>query len=209
MKKKLITVISLTSAVLMASATVLALNHNHSSSTYADGIQVNGNDRTLVFDKDSNVSINSNNVSASVGKMRFFGYYGNMHSDRLFESFNSSSYFVIYYDEIVGSGYTSYQGFNEATVTSITINYHASNGHEIYFGWGNFKDSPSISIQSYGDAVTEAQVYGSVSNKELTISTGDFFDNQDNAKGSIYRCIYIRNLGEMDIYSVTVNYTCL
>ena len=203
MKKKLIIGMSLACAAILASTTALTLAHNKMLTAKAGG-----NERTLVFDKDSEISFSNNTATASEGNMRLYSDFAVSVDDGLFRTASQSGhYFAIYYNQIVGQGYNVYEGFNEATVTSVTIKYQASNGQNPYLCWGNLKEDKS-EMQFYGDATTQLTFYGTVNPREDTISTGDFFTNQENAKGSIYRAIAIRGSVGVNIYSVTVNFTC-
>ena len=205
MKKKLVLGMSIGCAAILACTTALALSHSNMLR-----VKAGGNDRTLVFDKDSTITTSGNTLTASEGMMRFYGNYGQTLTDGLYRSYYGSSHFVaIYYDELVGQGYNVYQGFNDATVTSITFVYQTSNGKSASIGWGNLSADRST-VENYGGATTEFTFYGNSSViLTTTITEGDFFDNQANAKSSVYRCIVLRGISEVDIYSVTVNYTCL
>ena len=203
MKKKLIIGMSLACAAILASTTALTLTHNKMLTAKAGG-----NERTLVFDKDSEISFSNNTATASEGNMRLYSDFAFSVADGLFTTASQSGhYFAIYYNQIVGDGYNVYQGFNEATVTSVTIKYQVNNGQNVYLCWGNLKEDRS-EMQYYGGATTEFTCYGTVNPREDTIAAGDFFTNQENAKGSIYRAIAIRGAVGVNIYSVTVNFTC-
>ena len=203
MKKKLIIGMSLACAAILASTTALTLTHNRMLTAKAGG-----NERTLVFDKDSEKSFSNNTATVSEGNMRIYSDFAFSLEDGLFTTASQSGhYFAIYYNQIVGDGYNVYQGFNEATVTSVTIKYQVNNGHNVYLCWGNLKEDRS-EMQYYGGATTEFTCYGTVNPREDTIAAGDFFDNQEAAKSSVYRAIAIRGTVGVKIYSVTVNFTC-
>ena len=203
MKKKLIIGMSLACAAILASTTALTLTHNKMLTAKAGG-----NERTLIFNEDSEITFSNNTATASEGNMRLYCDYGfDMGQGMFLTASGSSHYFGVYYNEIVGGGYNVYQGFNEATVTSVTIRYKTTNGQNVYLCWGNLKEDKS-EMQFYGDATTEFTMYGSEFVREDTIAAGDFFTNQEAAKSSIYRAIAIRGSHDVYVYGVTVNFTC-
>ena len=211
MKKKLVIGLTVGCAAIIACSTALAINHGRFLSTYADGILANGNDRTLVFDKDSNVTHpTSNTTSASVGsKMRLFGYETYSLEDGIFIGGSGLTYLAIYYDAFVDGFPTTYEGFNSATVTSISIEYQRNSSFTMSVCWGNLHQNDPDNIGPYGGAITTVNMPGVAVHNTVTIDSGDFFDNQADAKGSVYRCIYLKNIYDIRIYSITVNYTCL
>ena len=203
MKKKLLIGMSIGCAALLTGTSVVALTHNNILK-----VKAGGNERTLVFNEDSEITFSNNTATASEGNMRLYCDYGfDMGQGMFLTASGSSHYFGVYYNELVGGGYNVYQGFNEATVTSVTIRYKTTNGQNVYLCWGNLKEDRS-EMQFYGDATTQFTMYGSEIVREDTISAGDFFTNQEAAKSSIYRAIAIRGSHDVYVYGVTVNFTC-
>ena len=127
MKKKLLIGMSIGCAALLTGTSVVALTHNNILKATAGG-----NERTLVFNEDSEITFSNNTATASEGNMRLYCDYGfDMGQGMFLTASGSSHYFGVYYNELVGGGYNVYQGFNEAIVTSVTIRYKTSNGQPL------------------------------------------------------------------------------
>ena len=175
MKKKLLIGMSIGCAALLTGTSVVALTHNNILKATAGG-----NERTLVFNEDSEITFSNNTATASEGNMRLYCDYGfDMGQGMFLTASGSSHYFGVYYNELVGGGYNVYQGFNEAIVTSVTIRYKTSNGQNVYLCWGNLKEDRT-EMQFYGDATTQFTMYGSEIVREDTISAGDFFRSEEH-----------------------------
>ena len=171
-----------------------------------EAAKAGGKDRTLVFDKDVANVAQGNGAIASVGSMRA---YTNTYTS-LENGFAKAEdgKVCIYYNEIVGSGYNCYHGFEDASVTSLTIQYKADNDTFIYAEWGSL--SAAFAISKFNDSTTTADVSKSDEIQTLTFNSGNFINNQETAKSSVYPVICIRTYGSVAVsfYSITVNYTC-
>ena len=171
-----------------------------------EAAKAGGKDRTLVFDKDVTNVAQGDGAVASLESMRA---YTKIYTD-LADGFTRAEdgKVCIYYKDLVGGGFNVYSGFGSATVTSITVQYKADNDTIIYACWSNLTETYEIS--NYADSSSSVNVSKSDVIQTLTINSGNFIDNQESAKASIYPVVSLRTLGSVaiDYYSIAVNYTC-
>ena len=198
---------SIACAATLACTTMIALNHNKIFATLAGGITENGNDRVLTFDKDSAVTFNSNHTAkVSHGKMSAFSNYASSIANGLMEATQGN--LIIYYDELNGN---YYHGFEQATVTSVSVTYKCYENLSLNLYWGLLSVEES-SLIPHSEYASTTSITASSEPQTYTFTSGSFFADQATVKpGS--PSIYIKATGGMPssicIYSVSISYTCL
>ncbi len=209
MKKKFIFTMSIACAATLACTTMIALNHNKIFATLAGGITENGNDRTLIFDKDVALTATDHGYIGQVGKMVGRANWAQTLNNGFMKPTNG--FFCIFYNQTLGlENYDYYYGFDQANVTSVSISYKVSTEATFYLKWS--KVSATFSIANSSTAVCSQTATVSDDIQTMTFTTGAFFDEQATAKNQSYKGIC---LGQMDnsssfeLYSVVVNYTCI
>lgn len=199
MKNKTFIALSLTSVATIVASCAFILSSNKVAVSKASG-----ENRTLVMDKDTEVTINAGVGVASLER-NLKAYSPNCEQlDNGFLRLNTGE-LIIYYDE-VGSG--SYHGFGEASISSVVATVKANN-ELIYAKWATLRSDYSEYL-IYGGTSTGISTELTDDEQVLNFNSGNFIDGQATAKGSMYYCIAINSLGNkaFDLISLTVNYTC-
>jgi len=205
MKKNLIIGISLACAAILASTTALTLTHNKTLTAKAGG-----NDRTLVWDENDSVTLDQyNDGRAEDGMM---GFYCRNAAQLSGGFISAKKLFIHHQDDNGAASAPRYLGFSGSTVSSISISYKISSAENIMFRWSLLYTSTAINYDNEETRITKMALTPSEDVQTLTLAAGsNFIDEQASAKSSAYEVINIalESNNAFDIYSITVNYTCL
>lgn len=187
---------------------VAALN-SHNISSLAGGITSNGNNRTLVLDKDTPLSINGEAGSLNIGPLSIYSPSCESLENGVAKLKNGK--IIVYCPGApLVSGY--YQGFSGSTISSITINFKdCGTSKTLRVCRGRIKAS-DMSLEWTGTSslnFSSTTTAGSEDIQELNISNEEN-SNFINYPKSGYSCVYINNSanGQIDLYSLTISFTC-
>ena len=208
MKKKLIFGMTIACAATLACSTLIAINHQKIFQTLAGGITENGKDRVLTFDKDSPYTATEHGGYVQEGKFIGLANWGNTSTDGFIKV--TDGFFLIFYNQTLGLEQNDYfYGFDQATVTSVSISYKVTEELPFYLKWAKIYSSYAPS--SYSAAVCSQTATVSDEVQTMTFTSGDFFDNQTTAKANACKGILLGttvNKKNFELFNVTVNYTC-
>ena len=200
MKKKLIIGMSLACAAILASTTALTLTHNKMLTAKAGG-----NERTLVLDKNVSLTTSGSYGSSSIGMMSVSTYQ----TSQLEDGYANAKLLCVYYPDYI-SNINTYGGFEQATVTSISISYKVAEAGTLQVKWGGRKGDGSLTSTSNSQYITEETLTVSDDVQTFTVAAGsNFIDNQTAGKNSGFPSVYLFGSIVVSLYNITINYTCL
>ena len=205
-KKSLLFVTAGALAVTVLSAT--AINTGILKSLAGD-ITSNGKDRVLTLDKDTPLTINEGVGTLDIGNFRV--YSPNCASlDNGFVTLNTCE-LIIYCPNSEQTGSGHYRGFGSSRISSVEI---TSNNRNTSFTprciWSRVNDGLSIEVSS--SVWSSFNKTASSSNVTTTLNNSvAFVSSQETPISSGYSCFYINTNGSsgiLDLYSLTISFTC-
>ena len=214
MKKGIIS-IGMSAAAVIAISAGLVIGKQNLLRTNA-GLTASGANRTLVFDHNSEVHNEGspNDFYVLEGNMKLRCATGYASNDGGLMRMYATSFFC--YNEVNSDNI--YYGFEQATVTSISMTYKliGEETSNYIVRWIGFSENSSD--MEYNPAKTN-MIEGSISASEeyqtITWNTGDFFTNQEDEKtygkgcGNIMISTLFNQMGTyVAIKNFTITYTC-
>ena len=120
---------------------------------------------------------------------------------------------IIYCPSAGLNGKGLYDGFRSSTVTSIRATYNNRNKNVVVkYSWGGIDDSSVISRDTNTQHETYTNNGASESNQDFEVTSSNFvLSRQGEAKSSNYSCFYLNyndSSGVIDLYSLTISFTC-
>lgn len=200
MKNKTFIALSLASVATIVASCAFILSSNKVVVSKASG-----ENRSLVMDKDTEVTIHEGVGVASLGRnLKAYSPSCEQLDDGFLRL--TTGALIIYYDEVIG-GYETFRGFGEANISSIVATVKASD-EMIFARWVSFK--ADYSNYGYCAIDSEASTEESDDEQVITFNSGKFITEQGNAKYSMYFCVAIESMGNttFDLIDLTINYTC-
>lgn len=200
MKKKIFIGLSIGCTALLVGAATLALTHNNMLK-----VKAGTNERTLVLDGNLPVTIQGLYGSSDIGMMSVSTYQ----VSQLEGGYANCKFLCVYYPGYI-SGIGTYGGFQQSTVTSVSVSYKVTEASTMTVKWGGVRENGSLISTSNADYYTEQSLTVSDSIQTFTVSAGsNFIDNQVAGKNTGFPSVFLGGSGVVSVYSVTINYTCL
>ena len=190
-----------TGLVATTAITIIATNQNsilHNS--FAD--EPNPNDRALVLDSSTPLNVSEPLGHLAVGNIGV--YASNCTSlDNGVVTMNSGGLYL--YCATAGMNGTYRYGFNGSTVSSLSLELNSrGQSGTVTVMWVKLTESYSQSVSSYK---VSRDLTDTSENQTITVSGSNNFIN---GQGNGYPCIYIyySKSAPLDIFNLTVQYTC-
>ncbi len=186
--------------------TVVAINNNVlAKDTYASGIVEDGKNR--FFTLNSSLSIDGDGVGTlTVGNI---GIYAPDCTalDSGVATLNDGQ--LVLYCATAGMNGDFYKGFARATLSSLSITFDSDGSSEsLNFYWAKFKNTFKTTTST---TYTTKTMSSDAGQQTISLTGSDtFISGQGGAKDGSYVCIYIYTGSKVpiDLYSLTIEYTC-